>query len=218
MADTDPGFVELDADQISGLSDEEMAWPVVDRQLRHHGAIFDTVTEAVTTPDGDRITRDWIATKGAVGIIALDEQDRVVLVRQYRHPVRQRLWEPPAGLLDVPGEDPVAAAARELAEEALLAADRWTPLVEVMASPGMTDERIQVFLARGLHPAPRPDGFVVEGEEAHMERARVPLSSVVAAILERRVHNPILVSGCLAAWAQLTSPEPVEGSEPDRSA
>lgn len=199
------GYRELTVDELAELSDETLTWPVTDRRIRHEGAIFDTVTETITTPDGSEIRRDWVATRGAVAVIALDDQDRVVLVRQYRHPVRSRLWEPPAGLRDVPGEDPAVAAARELAEEAQLSADEWSPLAEIMASPGMTDERIQLFLARGLSAAPVPDGFVAEGEEAHMERALVPLDAVVAAILAGRLHNPTLVSGCLAAWARLRS-------------
>ncbi len=199
------GYRELTADELAGLSDESLAWPVTDRAVRYEGAIFDTVTETITTPDGDQIHRDWVATRGAVAVIALDDQERVVLVRQYRHPVRARLWEPPAGLRDIPGEDPVVTAARELAEEAHLDADEWSPLAEIMASPGMTDERIQLFLARGLRPVPVPDGFVAEGEEAHMERALVGLESIVAAILAGRLHNPTLVSGCLAAWARLRS-------------
>lgn len=191
---------ELRILRSSELADAADEWPVVDRQVRHEGAIFTTVTERIRTPDGDQITRDWVSHGGAVGVIALDDQDRVVLVRQYRHPVRGRLWEPPAGLLDVDGEPHVDAAARELAEEAGLAAAEWHELAQVMTSPGMTSERITLFLARGLSAAPAPDGFRAEGEEAHLEVGRAALDDVVTAVLAGRVHNPTLVSGALAAW------------------
>ena len=209
------------------LVDTDDAWPVTDRQVRHDGAIFATVTERIRTPDEGEITRDWVAHDGAVGVIALDEDDRVVLIRQYRHPVRSRLWEPPAGLLDVDGEPYVTAAARELAEEAGLAATDWHELVEVMTSPGMTSERVRIFLARGLSPAPAPDGFRAEGEEAHLEVGRAALDDVVTAVLGGRVHNPLLVSGALAAstarargWTDLrpaTDASPVSGRTPARS-
>lgn len=183
------------------LVDVDDAWPVTERTVRHDGAIFTTLTERIRTPDGSEITRDWVSHTGAVGVIALDDDDRVVLVRQYRHPVRSWLWEPPAGLMDVEGEPAVVGAARELAEEAGLAAAEWHELAEVMTSPGMTSERVRVFLARDLRPAPAPDGFRAEGEEAHMEHGRAPLDEVVTAILAGTVHNPLLVSGALAAWA-----------------
>ena len=190
--------------QPADLVDSDDAWPVTDRQVRHDGAIFATVTERIRTPDGEEITRDWVSHGGAVGVIALDEDDRMVLVRQYRHPVRSRLWEPPAGLLDVDGEPYVDAAARELAEEAQLAATGWYELAEVMTSPGMTSERVRIFLARGLSRAPLPDGFRAEGEEAHLEVGTASLDDVVAAVLAGTVHNPLLVSGALAAWAART--------------
>ena len=83
-------------------------------------------------------------------MVAVDEADRVVLVHQYRHPVGQRLWEIPAGLLDVPGEDPAAAAARELAEEAHVQAADWRVLADPFSSPGMTTEALPHL------PGPRP--------------------------------------------------------------
>jgi len=181
--------------------DEATSWQVLERTTRHHGFVFDTVTERVATPSGEQVTRDWIAHRGAVGVIALDDADRVVLVRQYRHPVRHRLWEPPAGLLDVPGEQAVTAAARELAEEAQLQAAEWHTLVDLFTSPGMSSESIRVFLARGLSAAPVPDGFVASGEEAHLELGVLPLADVVARVLSGRLQNPLLVAGALAAWA-----------------
>lgn len=195
----------LAADEVA---DEPAAWQVLSRVPVHRSFVFDTVSERIATPSGDEMTRDWTAHRGAVGVIALDDADRVVLVRQYRHPVRHRLWEPPAGLLDVVGEDPAAAAARELAEEAQLQAAEWHTLVDLFTTPGMSSESVRVFLARGLSPAPVPEGFVAAGEEAHLEVGALPLADVVAGILAGRLQNPLLVAGALAAWAVCRGPGP----------
>ena len=164
------------------------------------GAIVDLVEDQIQTPDGELIKREYLAHPGAVGIIALDDHDRVVLVRQYRHPVRHRLIEPPAGLLDVDGEDPLLAAQRELAEEVGLAAGTWHLLVDLFTTPGIIGEPLRIFLARDLSDVDAPDGFVRGGEEAHMDTVRAPLDDLVDAVLDGRLHNPALVSGVLAAW------------------
>ena len=149
------------------------------------------------------MTRDYLVHPGAVGIIALDEHERVVVVRQVRHPVGFRLLEPPAGLLDADDESWLAAAQRELAEEAELEASDWRVLVDFMTSPGCLQESLRVFLARDLRPAARPDGFVVEHEEADMDVVLVALADLVEAIYAGRVQNPTMVVGALAAWGAL---------------
>ena len=164
------------------------------------GAITRYVQDEVSTPDGSTVRREYVQHPGAVGVIALDDQDRVALVRQYRHPVRQRLIEPPAGLLDVDGEDYLKAVQRELAEEVGLAADRWDVLVDLFTTPGIIGEALRVYLARDLHPVDAPDDFLRAGEEAHMDAVWASLDDLVAAVLDGRVHNPTLVTGVLAAW------------------
>ncbi len=183
------------------LCDVPMAWPVSSRHLVGEGAVFDLVRDQVVDPTGAELRREWIRHPGAVGIIALDDADRVVLVRQYRHPAGLRLVEPPAGLLDVDGEDHVAAARRELAEEVGLRADDWRVLVDMFTSPGASQESIRIYLARDLHPEPRPDGFVADGEEAQMDIVRAGFGDVVEAILDGRLQNPVLVAGVMAAAA-----------------
>ena len=133
------------------------------------GPVFTVYTDEVLMPGGRYVNRDYIAHIGAVGVVALDDADRVVLVQQYRHPVGARLWELPAGLIDVAGEDLVDAAARELAEEAdLVAARTGTMLLDVHTTPGSSNEIIRLFLARGLSPVPAADRYARVGEEAEM--------------------------------------------------
>jgi ADP-ribose pyrophosphatase len=169
------------------------------------GRVIDVRTDEVAMPGGGRATRDVVVHPGAVGVIALDDLGRVLLLRQYRHPTGRMLWEPPAGLLDVPGEDPVVAARRELFEEAHLEADRWDVLVDMYTSPGMTNEAVRIYLARDIREADRPrhEG---DDEEADMPTLWVSLDEAVEALFDGRLHNPIAVAGVLAvAEARRTS-------------
>lgn len=186
------------------LLDVPESWQVTDRQLLAEGVVSRFVAETVLTPDGEPLQRQFTLHPGAVGIIALDDQERVALVRQYRHPVRHRLIEPPAGLLDVDGEDYVVAAQRELAEEVGLAASDWRVLSEEFTSPGGLAESMRMFLARGLTEAPAPDGFVKHGEEAHMDTVWATLDDLVDGVLAGRLHSPTLITGVLTAWAAKT--------------
>lgn len=199
--------LEQDADQPTDdqatdgpPADRPERWPVVSSSTAWTGHIVGIRLDEVRGPDGATFTREVVVHPGAVAIVAVDAADRVVVVHQYRHPVGQRLWEIPAGLLDVPGEDPAAAAARELAEEAHVAASGWRVLVDPFTSPGMTTEAIRVYLARGLSEAPG-ERFVGPAEEADMPVARVPLAELVDGVLAGHLHNPSLVTGVLAASA-----------------
>ncbi|MEU5975241.1 NUDIX hydrolase [Streptomyces sp. NPDC047315] len=157
-------------------------------------------TDDVVMPDGSVVRRDYQVHPGSVAVLALDDQDRVVVLRQYRHPVRQRLWEIPAGLLDVPGENPLHAAQRELYEEAHVKAEDWRVLVDVYTTPGGCDEAVRIFLARDLSVA-EGQRYAVSEEEADMELARVPLQDLVRGVLAGELHNNCLVVGALAAAA-----------------
>lgn len=174
--------------------------PVVDGELIHRGKVWDVRGEVVDLGES-QVLREFVDHPGAVAVIALDGDDRVLLLQQYRHPVRHDLWEPPAGLLDVEGEDPALAAARELAEEADLQAASWWRLVEVFTTPGGSNERIQVFLARDLSPVPDDELFARTDEEALMVPVWVPLDEAVDAVLAGRLHSPTAVTGVLAAAA-----------------
>lgn len=183
------------------LADVPGERPVLESQVVHRGLVWDVVRETVELGPFHTVVREYVRHPGAVAIIALDDEDRVLLLRQYRHPAGAELWEPPAGLLDVPGEDPVAAARRELAEEADLTATRWWVLADYLTTPGGSDEALRVFLARGLAEVPHADRHRRQDEEADMEPVWVPLDDAVTAVLAGRLRNPSTAVGVLAAAA-----------------
>jgi ADP-ribose pyrophosphatase len=187
-------------DVTGGPVDRPAPRPVLAHTDLHHGKIWDLVSETVDL-GVSQVVREFIAHPGAVAVIALDEQDRVLLLQQYRHPVRSELWEPPAGLRDVDGEAPHLTAARELAEEADLRAGTWHLLAEFFTTPGGSDEQILVYLARDLQPVPEAERFVREDEEAGMVPLWIDLDEAVAAALAGRLHSPSAVVGVLAAAA-----------------
>jgi 8-oxo-dGDP phosphatase len=183
------------------LADRLDARPVVGSEVIHHGMVWDVVRETVDLGAAGEVTREFVRHPGAVSVVALDDQDRVCLVQQYRHPVRAYTWEVPAGLLDVEGEAPWVAAARELHEEADLAAEQWHVLADYFSSPGGMDEALRVYLARGLSHVPEHDRHEREGEEHGMPVRWVDLDEAQEAVLTGRIHNPSAVVGILAAHA-----------------
>lgn len=183
----------------------------------HAGQILALRLDEVTMPGGRVATREVVEHPGAVAIVPVDEQQRVVLIDQYRHSVERRLCEAPAGLLDRPGEEPLDTARRELAEEVGLTAGEWSVLVDVVTSPGFADECVRVFLARGLSQTYRPIGT---DEEADLGMGRVPLSEAVRRVLAGEIVNGPTSAGLLAAHVVLSgagSTRPVDSAWPDRS-
>lgn len=148
---------------------------------------------------GDELVRDYVDHTGAVGVLALDEHDRVLLIQQYRHAIAAREWEIPAGLMDAPHESGLETAKRELAEEADLTAETWHVLTELYTTPGGSSETIRVFLARNLSTLEHD--YVRTGEESDMRVEWVPLEDAVTAVLERRIQNGVLIAAVLAAHA-----------------
>ncbi|MBM7504527.1 NUDIX domain-containing protein [Agromyces aurantiacus] len=181
-------------------ADEYVDLPVAERETVFEGRIWDVRRDTLGYGErGDRIVRDYVVHPGAVAILALDDDERVLLIKQYRHPVRARDWEIPAGLLDIAHESPLEAAKRELAEEVDLVASDWAVLADYFTTPGGSDEALRIYLARGLADAPEVHARV--DEEADMEARWVPLDECVDAVLARRVGNPSLTVGVLAAHA-----------------
>jgi 8-oxo-dGTP pyrophosphatase MutT (NUDIX family) len=168
----------------------------------YKGRIWDVVSDSFQLSEtGESLTRDYIDHPGAVAVLPMNDAGEVLLIRQYRHPVGMDLWEIPAGLLDVEGEDFVVGAARELAEEADLAAGEWNVLVDFFNSPGSSSEAIRIYLARGLTEVPHHERHERTDEEAEIEFHWISLDDAVAAVLEGRLHNPSAVVGILAAAA-----------------
>src|SRR5215218_441956 len=186
---------------------EAHEFQVLDSEKVYEGRVIALRRDTVAMPGGGSSVREVVHHPGAVAIVALDEQDRVVLLRQYRHPVGRHLWELPAGLRDEDGEPPLETAKRELAEEAMLAADRWSLLTTTYSTPGFCDEAVLVYLAEELREVERPEGFLVEHEEADMTLARVPLADAVQRIFDGDIRNAIAVIGLFAA-AHLRSWQP----------
>ncbi|MFD3875023.1 NUDIX domain-containing protein [Streptomyces sp. NPDC058623] len=197
-----------------GISDTSETWETLSTRRPFQGAKTAVDSDEVRMPDGSVARRDYQVHPGSVCVLALDAQDRVLVVRQYRHPVRHRLWELPAGLLDVPGENPLHAAQRELYEEAHVKAEDWRVLADFFASPGGSDEAIRIFLARGVTDAEGERYEEFDSEEADMEVSRVPLADLVRGVLAGELGNPGLVTGVLALAAAQASPEGPEGLRP----
>ncbi|MFI9273886.1 NUDIX domain-containing protein [Kitasatospora sp. NPDC052896] len=185
------------------IGDRAEEWRVLSSSRPFQGRVTGVRSDQVEMPDGSVAQRDYQTHPGSVSVLALDDDQRVLLVRQYRHPVRQRLWELPAGLLDVPGENPLHAAQRELYEEAHCGAANWRVLVDFYTSPGGTDEAMRLFLATGLTESEQ-ERYAAHGEELEIELARVPLARLLEQILAGELHNPTLVTGALALHAALT--------------
>lgn len=184
----------------TGATDVPESWPVADREtVWDSGRVISIRSDTITSPSGESLRRDVVVHPGAVGVICLDEHDRVLLVSQYRHPVGHRLVEPVAGLLDVEDEDYRDAAARELFEEGAVRASTWHVLVDSTSSPGMTSEAIRIYLARGVTDVAAADRYVGHGEEAHMQITWEPIDDLVEGIMAGRLHNPVMIMGVLAA-------------------
>lgn len=184
----------------AALQDEPVDPEVLESDLVYSGSVWDVRSDTVRYGDG-QIVRQYVDHPGAAAIVAVDAQDRVLLIQQYRHPIRHRDWEIPAGLLDVAGESPLETAQRELVEEADLTAADWEPLVSIFTTPGGNDEIVHLFLARGLTPV--GTAHAREAEEADIAVEWIPLEDAVTGVLKGRLRNGILAVGVLAAAERL---------------
>jgi 8-oxo-dGDP phosphatase len=192
-------------------------FPVEGSTELYSGRVMALRSDQVVMPGGRVATREIVEHPGAVAVAALDADDRLMMIHQYRHAVRRRLWELPAGLLDVAGEDPVEAARRELAEEAGIEAAEWSVLLDIVPSPGFSDEAIRVYLARGLTEIGRPAG--ADDEEADLVTRWVSMPVAVRMALAGTIVNATTVSAVLAAHVLAASPaggRPLDAPWPDR--
>lgn len=179
------------------------------------GKIFALRADEVRMPGGNIARREVVEHYGAVAVLAMDDDRNVILVYQYRHPFGRRLWELPAGLLDLGGEPPHITAARELKEEAGLAATTWHTLVDQDSAPGFSDESVRVYLATGLTDVGRP---VAHDEEADLTLRWVPIAEARQMVLSGEIANSIAVAGILAAHTvtDVASLRPVDAPWTDR--
>jgi len=181
---------------VGELRDERVDLELVSTDLVYEGAVWNVRSDTVRYGDGE-MTRQYVEHPGAAAVVAIDDDERVVLIQQYRHPIKERDWEIPAGLLDVAGEPPLETAKRELTEEVDLEAERWQHLLSMHTTPGGNDEVVHVFLARGLSSV--ETDYQREHEESDMRVERVPLAEVIDGVLAGRLRNGILATGALAA-------------------
>ena len=186
------------------VRDQPDSWPVAGSTTYYDTAYLRLAHETIVDPEGGEHGRAVVRPNGAVAVLALDEEDRVLLVQQYRHPVQARLAELPAGTLDVDGETPADAAARELAEEADLLADRWEPLLELTATPGYSSERWEVFRATGLRPVPEAERNARHAEEAGIEQWWLPFDDAVTGALDGLFTDALSVAAVLAELGHRT--------------
>jgi 8-oxo-dGTP pyrophosphatase MutT (NUDIX family) len=191
-------MAQLAADAVRDVAER---WPVTSSEELASGGLVRLRRDQVRMPDGAIAGREVVEHPGAVGVVALNDAGHVLMIRQYRHPVGRLLWEIPAGLRDADGEPPLRTAQRELLEETGYRASRWHVLTDYFSSPGISTERLRVYLARGLEPAERR--YVPEHEEAYLVLAWVPLAAAVTRVLAGDLHNGVAAIGILSAYAAL---------------
>jgi ADP-ribose diphosphatase len=169
-----------------GPPDEELVERVVDSRVLHQGRYLTFRIDTIERADGTRSERDIAGHPGAVAIVAIDADDRVLLVRQWRTPAEGILLEIPAGTLDRDPEtgateDPALAARRELEEETGYRAGSWQQLASFWTAPGFASERMHLYLATDLSPA-HPDERLGPDEDEHLRLERRPFAEAVAAV------------------------------------
>ncbi|WP_243640556.1 NUDIX domain-containing protein [Nocardioides jejuensis] len=190
------------------IADRPESWPVVSSEDIHRdGWVVALRSDQVRRPgddgtgEGEPFRRLVLEHPGAAIVLAVDADGQVLCLQQYRHPANIAFVELPAGICDVPGEDPLEVAKRELREEVELAADEWVHLASVWASPGITAERHHLYVATGLTPVSRGD-FELHGEEAEMQVFRAPFDDLYAAVLDGRISDAPIALALLLARAK----------------
>ena len=185
------------------FEDAAESWPVDSTREQLRNWLIAVRTDKVRMPDDHYAERTVVTHPGAVAVLALDDAQRVLMIRQYRHPVGRLLWEIPAGLRDADGESPLRTAQRELLEETGYTAREWHSLVDYFTSPGFSTERIRIYLARGLERADHP-GHEREHEEKFIVIGWLPLAEAVRLVLAGKLHNSAAITGILAGYASLS--------------
>jgi 8-oxo-dGTP pyrophosphatase MutT (NUDIX family) len=194
----------------------EHVFETTSSETLYTGKIFALRRDQVRMPGGKDVIREVVEHFGAVAVVAMNDDGNIPMVYQYRHALGRRLWELPAGLLDVHGEAAHLTAARELQEEAGLQARTWRVLVDLDSTPGFSDESVRVYLATELSEVGRPEAH---DEEADMTLQWYPLAEAARKVLSGEIVNAIAVAGILAAHAVTTGfiqPRPVDSPWTDK--
>lgn len=178
--------------------DSPATWPVASTIPRYESSFLNVRTDVIVDPAGEQHERVVVQPRGAVAVLALDEDSRVLLVEQYRHPVGARLLELPAGTLDVEGESALAAAERELIEEGDVAAATWEEILGLTATPGYSTERWRLYRATDLSPVPHHERTERHAEEADLEQWWMPLDGAVQAIFDGRISNALAIAAIMS--------------------
>ncbi|MGH2592981.1 MAG: NUDIX hydrolase [Anaerolineae bacterium] len=162
----------------------------------YEGRVVNLRVDDVRTPGGLEVVREVVEHRGAVALVALDENDRVLLVKQYRYATGSETTEIPAGTLE-PGEEPAACAARELTEETGYSAARFKRIGGIYPSPGFCTEYIHFFVATGLaHGAARPEA------DEQIEAELVPWAEALRRVRDGEIHDAKSVSALLLVDAK----------------
>lgn len=176
-------------------SDQPVEIPATSSRLIHKGMVWDLVSDTFDF-NGEELTREYVKHTGAVAVLTINDRDELLLLKQYRRPVRSYLLEFPAGLLDVPGEPKLDCAKRELAEEANYQASHWEELISFQTTPGGSSENVTIFVAKGLSEA--SSEFVTSGEEKDMPQSWVPIIEALESVLRSEIQSPTAVVGIMA--------------------
>ena len=176
-------------------NDQSVEIASIQKTLIHKGMVWDLVSETFEF-NGELLTREYVDHTGAVAVLAFNENEELLLMKQYRRPVGKFLMELPAGLLDVPGESLLDCAKRELAEEAGLDAANWSELISFHTTPGGNTEAITVFVAKELSETKLV--FEATGEEVDMPKSWVPIAEAVKLVLTGQIMSPSAVVGIMA--------------------
>ena len=185
------------------IEDAAESWPVIASEPLLKNWLISVRNDTVRLPDNNQAERTVVTHPGAVAILALDDAERVLMIRQYRHPVGRELWEIPAGLRDADGETPLQTAHRELREETGYRASQWHMLLDYFSSPGYSTERIRIFLARGVEQA-ADNGYQRQQEEKYIVADWVPLTEATRLALAGKLHSGPAIAGVLAGYTAST--------------
>lgn len=186
------------------MDDLKLAEVVMDKEIVYQGMLIRMEHWNVALPNGDIGKREIACHIGAAAVVAVDDQDRIILVRQSRVAVDRITHEIPAGKLDAPDEDPLCCAKRELSEETGLTADHWQKLTVLETTPGFCNERIHIYLATGLH-----EGCTHPDEDEFVDVERIPFEEAVNHVMQGDYHDGKTCLGILMAHRLHASNEPV---------